>query len=104
MPHGLSSPSVGTVKSTSVVGWPTVSTRAKFGRSWVKGPEQQALLLHRREVLAVDPDQVDRAAFGPARRLLGAAPGLTASPVSVSLTWTSSTPNRRCTSWPAQAI
>ena len=41
MPHGLSSPSVGMVKSTSVVGWPFVSTRAKLGRSWVNGPNSR---------------------------------------------------------------
>jgi hypothetical protein len=47
-------PSTGTVKSMTVVGLPVR-----------EGAEEQALLLHGQKVLAVDPDQVDRAARMP---------------------------------------
>ncbi len=41
------------------------------GQALGEGPEQQAVLLHGGEVLAVDPDEVDRAALVSPGRLLG---------------------------------
>ena len=42
MPQGASRPSVGTVKSTSVVGLPAVSTSAKFGSRSTNGPNSRS--------------------------------------------------------------
>ncbi len=47
---------------------------AKIRQVLGEGAEQQPLVLHRLEILAVDPDQVDRAAVVPAGRLLGQYP------------------------------
>ena len=72
MPHGLSSPSTGMVKSVRTVGLPSVSTYRQLGSfSAQPGESSSLLLLHRGEILAVDPDQVDRAALVLAGRLLG---------------------------------
>ena len=71
MPQGASRPSVGTVKSTSVVGLPCGVDVAEVRQVLHERAEQQILRLHRGEVLAVDPDQVDRAALGRAGGLFG---------------------------------
>ncbi len=103
MPQGLSSPSVGMVKSTSVVGWPSVSTSAKLGSSWVNGPWSRPCSFI---AAKFSPLIQIRSTVPPASRpaAFSAATRATASPVSVSLTWTSPTPKRRCSSSPAQAM
>jgi hypothetical protein len=51
---------------------PVTSTWLEGGQRFGKRAEQQALALHREEVLAVDPDQVDRAVGGAAGGFLRA--------------------------------
>ncbi len=72
MPHGLSSPSTGTVKSVRMVGLSSTSTNFQFGSfSAQPGENSSACRFIERKILAVDPDQVDRAAIVPAGRLFG---------------------------------
>ena len=103
MPQGDSSPSVGMVKSTSVVGLPFVSTSLKLGSLSVNGPYSiwprfmAAKFSPLIQIRSTEPPSLRPAVFSASTRE-------TASAVSASFTWRSVTPCSACTRVPTHWI